>query len=421
VTGGRQNNAVLADEVAPNTALVDRFEAVFMANYGRPPIPLVRGAGCTVWDADGAAYLDLLAGIAVCSLGHAHPALVEAVTRQVGLLAHTSNLFANKPAIELAERLVSLLGGPRARVFLSNDGATANEAAIKVVLRARAPRRHFVAAERSFHGRTLGALALTGKPSIREPFGPSALEVTFVPYGDADALEAAVTARTAGVFLEPILGESGVVAPPAGYLRQARQVCDRAGALLVLDEVQGGIGRTGRWFAYQHEDVVPDVVTLAKGLGGGLPVGACLAIGAAGQALRPGDHGSTFGGNPVCCAAALAVLDTIERDGLLAAATAVGRRLTEGLRDGRGPADGPHRLVTAVDGRGLWLGVGLSRPVAAAVVDVARRRGFLLNAPVPDRVRLAPPLILGVEDADRFLSAWPAILAEAEQARGAGR
>src|SRR4051794_37698534 len=262
-------------------ALRARWDAVMMPTYGTPPVAIARGEGCRVWDVDGTAYLDLIAGIAVSALGHAHPALVEAVRRQVGLLAHSSNLFVHEPGVALAERLVGLLGGG-ARVFFCNDGAEANEAALKIARRhgwtvdPDGGRLEVVAAEAGFHGRTFGALSLTGTASKREPFAPLPGPVTFVPYGDEAALRAAVTERTAAVFLEPTLGEGGVVPPPAGYLRAARKACDAAGALLVVDEVQSGIGRTGDWFAHQSEDVHPDVVTLAKGLGGGLPIGACI-------------------------------------------------------------------------------------------------------------------------------------------------
>jgi acetylornithine/N-succinyldiaminopimelate aminotransferase len=270
-----------------------RWDAVMMHTYGTPPVALVSGQGCRVTDADGRDYLDLVAGIAVSSLGHAHPAIVAAVSEQVRRIAHTSNLAINPLAVSLAERLTMLCGLPDARVFLCNDGATANEAAIKVALRARPGRRRVVAAEHSFHGRTLGALALTGKAAAREPFAPFGIDVDFVAYDDVDALSAAVDERTAAVVLEPTLGEAGVVPPAPGYLTAARRICDAAGALLVLDEVQGGVGRTGRWLAHQHEDLVPDVVTLAKGLGGGLPIGACVAGGEAANALGVGDHGST--------------------------------------------------------------------------------------------------------------------------------
>jgi acetylornithine aminotransferase len=389
-------------------SLQQRWDAVMMRNYGTPPVALVGGSGCHVTDAEGNTYLDLIAGIAVSSLGHAHPAVVDAVSKQVATIAHTSNLFINPPALELAERLAGLMGVPGVRVFLSNDGATANEAAIKTALRARPGRRRFVAAEASFHGRTLGALALTGKDSIREPFGPFGIDVAFVPYGDADALAAAVDETTAAVFLEPTLGEAGVIPPPVGYLTAARAACDRAGALLVIDEVQGGIGRTGTWFAHQHEAVVPDLVSVAKGLGGGLPVGACLAVGDAAEALQKGDHGSTFGGNPVSCAAALAVIDVIEQHDLLKQVDALGRQWMSDLRSCAGG------VLAGVRGRGLWL--GLEVPGAAARIEaVARERGFLVNATGPDAIRIAPPLILTAEQAASFTAALPDILSAAEE------
>jgi acetylornithine aminotransferase len=395
---------------APRRAeLTARWDAAMMPNYGTPQIALARGEGCRVWDVDGREYLDLIAGIAVSCLGHAHPALVGAVSRQVGTLAHTSNLAIHEPGVQLAERLLGLLGRD-GRVFLCNDGATANEAAYKLARRhgrAADPgggRLEIVAAEGSFHGRSLGALSITGTAAKRTPFEPLPGPVRFVPYGDAAALTAAVSDRTAAVFLEPTLGEGGVVPPPAGYLRAARAACDAAGALLVVDEVQSGIGRTGSWFAVQQAEVVPDVLTLAKGLGGGLPIGACIGLGAAGQLFAKGDHGSTFGGNPVCCAAALAVLDTIDRDGLLEHATAVGAQLARAL------AQLDHPLCRGVRGAGLWLAVVLTEPVAAAVEAAARGAGFLINAVQPDAVRLAPPLVLSPSEADTFVAALPGIL-----------
>jgi acetylornithine aminotransferase len=397
-----------------------------MPNYGVPPVAVLLGRGSRVWDADGREYLDLIAGIAVSSLGHAHPAIVEAVSRQVAQVAHTSNLFLHEREIELAERLLSLLGGddppqtppahggaarppipPGGRVFLANSGTEANEAAIKLVRRIQGPGRPvLVAAERSFHGRTLGSLALTGKESIRTPFGPYGFEVRFVPYGDADALRAATGADVAAVFLEPGLGESGVIPAPEGYLAAAREACDSAGALLVLDEIQSGIGRTGVWFAHQTAGVRPDVLTLAKGLGGGLPIGACIGLGTAGSGFSQGDHGSTFGGNPVACAAALAVLDTIERDGLLANVTEVGEHLAAGL------GQVGHPLIAGVRGAGLWRAIVLTAPLAPSVEAAARRAGFLVNAVQPDAIRLAPPLILTAAEADEFTAALPGILAE---------
>jgi len=400
-------------------ALTVRWDAVMMPNYGTPPVAFARGEGCRVWDVDGREYLDLIAGIAVSALGHAHPALVEAVSRQVATLAHSSNLALHEPGVRLAERLVELLGGD-GRVFFGNDGAGANEAAFKLARRhgrALDPsggRLEVVAAEGGFHGRTLGALALTGTPAKREPFAPLPGPVTFVPYGDATALEATVSERTAAVFLEPTLGEGGVVPPPTGYLRAARAVCDRTGALLVVDEVQSGIGRTGAWFAHQAEGIRPDVVTLAKGLGGGLPIGACVGLGPSGRLFAKGDHGSTFGGNPVSCAAALAVVDTVEREDLLTSVREVGARLATGLRT----ID--SMLVDGVRGSGLWLALVLTRPVAAEIEAAARRAGFLVNAVQPDAVRLAPPLVLSAGQADRAVAGLRAAVGEVERAATVG-
>ena len=261
-----------------------------------------------------------------------------------------------------------------------------------------------MAADKSFHGRTMGSLALTGKASIREPFGPFGADVVFVPYGDADALAAAVTDRTAALFLEPLLGEGGVIAPPAGYLRAAREMCNATGAVFVLDEIQSGIGRTGAWFLHEAEGIRPDVITLAKGLGGGLPIGVCIAMGEFGEVFAKGDHGSTFGGNPIACAAALAVIDTIERQDLLAHVTLVGTHFADGL------AAVEHPALVGVRGRGLWLALELATPIAPAVEKASRADGFLVNAVQPDAVRIAPPLILTLDEADQFVAALPRIL-----------
>ena len=400
-----------------------RFAAALMPNYGLPQLALARGEGCRVWDADGREYLDLFAGIAVSSLGHAHPALVAAVTRQAGALAHTSNLFLHEPGIVLAERLLALLGpgtGPAdARIFFANSGAEANEAAIKLVRRhwdrqgQGGARPVFVATENGFHGRTMGALALTGKASIRDPFGPFGIDVRFVPFGAADALRAAAGPDCAAVFVEPCQGEAGVIPPPPGYLRAAREACDASGAVLVIDEIQSGIGRTGDWFAYSCEGVTPDVLTLAKGLGGGLPIGACVGFATFGSVLGKGDHGSTFGANPVACAAALAVLETIEADGLLQAAATVGQQLRDGI------AAVQHPLLAGVRGQGLWLAAILAGNAAADVEAAARRAGFLVNAVQPDAIRLAPPLIITAAQAAAFLSALPHILDDAAAAGAA--
>jgi acetylornithine aminotransferase len=392
--------------------LQERYAAAIMGTYGIPPVALDHGQGCVVFDVDGAQYLDLIGGIAVSALGHAHPAIISAVSEQVGRLAHISNLFLHERQVELAERLLGLLQAD-GRVFLANSGTEANEAALKLVRRhGGADRPVIVAAQNSFHGRTMGALSLTGKPSIRQPFQPFGVDVRFVPYGDAEALAAAVGPDTAAVFLEPCLGEGGVVPAPPGYLQAARAACDESGALLVLDEIQSGIGRTGQWFACLHEGIVPDVLTLAKGLGGGLPIGACIGLGDCGTGLARGEHGSTFGGNPVACAAALAVLDTIEQDGLLASVTAVGAGLAAGIE-----AVG-HPLVTGVRGSGLWRAIALAAPAAAAVETAAREAGFLVNAVQPDAVRLAPPLILTAAQAQSFTDALPGILAAAQAGAG---
>ena len=382
-----------------------RWDDALMGNYGTPPVVLARGSGATVWDVDGREYVDLLGGIAVNLLGHAHPAVVEAVTRQIGTLGHTSNLAAHQPGIELAERLKELVGaGPDSRVLFTNSGAEANEAALKLSRRLR-PGGGWVACEGAFHGRTLGALAITGQPAKRAPFEPLPGPVAFVPYGDATALRAAVHSRTASVVLEPVMGEAGVVVPPAGFLEAAREACDATGALLHLDEVQGGVGRVGAWLtsAVTAPGVVPDVITLAKALGGGLPIGAVVANGRAATALHKGDHGTTFGGGPVACAAALAVLRTVEQEGLLDAATALGAHL-------RARLDGIHPLVREVRGLGLWLGVVLAAPVAAAAEAAARDAGFLVNAAAPDVLRLAPPLVVTRAQLDAFADALPGVL-----------
>ncbi|XUM02615.1 acetylornithine transaminase [Streptomyces venezuelae ATCC 10712] len=384
------------------TPLRDRWRAVMMDNYGTPPLALVRGEGSTVWDEEGRAYTDFTGGIAVNALGHAHPALVSAVQEQAARLGHVSNLFVSEPGVALAERLIELLGRP-GRVFFANSGAEAAEAAFKIARRTGRPQ--IVAAQGGFHGRTMGALALTGQPAKQAPFAPLPAEVTHVPYGDTEALRAAVTERTAAVVLEPVQGEAGVVPAPEGYLRAAREITRDAGSLLVLDEVQTGIGRTGHWFAHQADrGVEPDVITLAKGLGGGLPIGATIAFGPAASLLTPGQHGSTFGGNPVACAAGLAVLETIEKEELLARVTRVGERLRDGVTALR------HPLVREVRGAGLLLGVVLAEPVAARVQRAAQDAGFLVNAAGPDVVRLAPALTVPEERAEALTRALPALL-----------
>lgn len=385
----------------------DRYLASLMNTFGPPRLQLARGAGAHVWDTEGREYVDFFGGIAVNSLGHAHPALVEAVTTQLSTLGHVSNFFATEPQVTLAERLLGLLGWTDGRVFLSNSGTEANEAALK--LTRRTGRTRLVAAEGSFHGRTMGALALTSKAAYREPFEPLPGEVTFVPYDDVAALEAAVDDTVAAVVLEPIQGEAGVVVPSPDYLAAAQRIAHAHGALLWLDEVQTGIARTGAWFAHQLLDgIEPDVVTLAKGLGGGIPIGATVARGAAATLLQPGDHGTTFGGNPVASAAALAVLRTVEEEGLLEAAVVRGAQLTRAVS--------AEHEVTDVEGRGLLLGVQLADETAAAVVARAQAQGFLLNNTGPSRLRFAPPLTISESDISAFGEAWAGIATDPQEA-----
>ncbi|MFY9330710.1 MAG: acetylornithine transaminase [Candidatus Nanopelagicales bacterium] len=385
-----------------------RWEAHLMNNYGVPPLTLERGYGTRVWDVDGQEYLDLLGGIAVNALGQAHPAIVAAVTAQLELIGHTSNLAITKPPVQLAEKLLALLdpsGARDGRILFSNSGAEANETAFK--LSRLTGRTRVIVADQSFHGRTMGALALTAQPKKQEPFAPLPGDVTVVPFGDPAALVEAVTEDTAAVFLEPIQGEGGVRPAPEGYLATARSVTRNYGALLVIDEVQTGIGRTGQWFAHQADGIEPDVVTMAKGLGGGLPIGACAAFGDAGRLMSPGSHGTTFGGNPVSCAAALAVLQTIETDGLLANAQRMGAVLTEIVCE--------QMAVRHVRGSGLLLGVVLRDPMALEVELAARQQGVIVNAVRPDVVRLAPPLILSDGDAEYFAARWPVIVQQAAE------
>ena len=382
--------------------MTERYQGALMNTFGPPQRILVRGEGVHVWDVDGNRYVDLLGGIAVNVLGHAHPAILKAVTDQLGTLGHISNFFASVPQIKLAEKLLQLVDSP-GKVFFTNSGTEANEAAFKATR--RTGRTKIVAAEGSFHGRTMGALALTSKRAYREPFEPLPGDVVWVPYGDADALAKAVDDTVAAVILEPIQGEAGVVVPPDGYLQAARSITSEHGALLWLDEIQTGIGRTGAWFAHTASGIVPDLVTVAKGLGGGIPIGALLALGDAETLLRPGNHGTTFGGNPVATAAGLAVLDTIMTEGLLDNATTVGDRIRSGLAG--------HRLVCDVTGRGLLIGIVLKHDVAAALQRSALDAGLIINNPTPNRIRLAPPLILSAEEADSAVKTLLMLLDEA--------
>ncbi|KQY59201.1 acetylornithine aminotransferase [Aeromicrobium sp. Root495] len=381
----------------------ERYRGALMNTFGDPQRVLVRGEGSTVWDVDGNHYLDLLAGIAVNALGHAHPAIVEAVTTQLGSLGHISNFFTSEPQVRLAEKLAELVAPEHeVRTFFSNSGSEANEAALKATR--RTGRTTVVVAEGSFHGRTMGALSLTSKAAYREPFEPLPGHVRWVPYGDVEALTAAVDETVAAVVLEPIQGEAGVVDAPEGYLQAARSLTTEHGALLWIDEVQTGVGRTGDWFGFQASGITPDLVTLAKGLGGGIPIGACIGIGDAATLLQPGNHGTTFGGNPVATAAALAVIETIESEKLLDHVVARGDQLAAGLER--------HQQVVAVTGRGLLRGVVLAEPRAAEVQAAALDAGLIVNAPTPDRLRLAPPLILTEDESAQAVATLAAIISE---------
>lgn len=378
-----------------------RHGAALMNTYGPPKLVLERGEGAHVWDVEGREYVDFLGGIAVNTLGHRHPALVEAVTGQLGRLGHVSNFFATPPQVELAERVLAVTGAGRTgKVFFANSGAEANEAALK--LSRRTGRTRVVAMAEGFHGRTMGSLSLTSKAAYREPFEPLPGGVTWVRFGDAEALAGAVSDETAAVVIEPVQGEAGVNVADAAFLQAARRIADEHGALLWFDEVQSGMGRTGHWLASEPSGVQADVVTLAKGLAGGLPIGACVAFGAAADLLQPGHHGTTFGGNPVSCAAALAVIETIESQGLLERAAVLGERLRAGL--------GHDPRVVEVRGDGVLIGLTLDRPAGPQVVAAAQRAGWILNSTGPDRVRLAPPLVATDADVAGLLEAWPGIL-----------
>jgi acetylornithine/N-succinyldiaminopimelate aminotransferase len=384
----------------------ERWSVAMMSNYGAPQVMLTRGTGSRVWDDRGNEYIDLIAGIAVNALGHGDPRITAAVTEQLGTLGHVSNLYASEPGLDLAEKLIELTGAPNARVFFCNSGAEANEAAFKMTR--LTGRTKVVVAEGSFHGRTMGSLALTAQPGKADPFLPLPGEVIPVPFGDAEALAAVVDHSTAAVFLEPIQGEGGVIVPPPGYLQHARQITHAAGALLVLDEVQTGVGRTGKWFAYQWEGITPDVITLAKGLAGGIPIGAVIGIGDAATLFQPGMHGSTFGGNPISARAALAVIDAIEQDQLHERVMAAGERLAQQVMEAAGDR------VTEVRGRGLLRAAVLANLTSADVERALRSNGVLANPVSPTAIRMAPALTITDTDIDDAAIAWSIALASLE-------
>jgi acetylornithine/N-succinyldiaminopimelate aminotransferase len=391
-----------------SAAVLEAYSGSVMNTFGAPKRVFVRGEACYLWDADGRRYLDLLSGLAVNALGHAHPTVLSAVTGQIATLGHVSNFFATPAQVALAERLSSMTGAAEARVFFTNSGTEANEAAFKITR--MTGRSKIISTEGAFHGRSMGALALTHNERYRIPFEPLPGEVIFVPYGDATMLASVVDDTVAAVVLEPIQGENGVVVPPEGYLAQARDICDQHGALLWMDEVQTGMGRCGSWLLHVDEGVVADIVTLAKGLGNGFPVGACIATGSASRLLGPGTHGSTFGGNPVAAIAGLAVIAVIERHGLLDHAKALGDQLTEAILGLN------HRLINGVRGRGLLQAVLLAEPIAPALVDAALAAGFVVNAPRPDVLRLAPPLIISDAELDSFVAVLPSLLDQVTEA-----
>ncbi len=398
----------------PTTSeLLSQADAHLLKTYRQPPLVLTRGEGCRVWDTEGRRYLDLYAGIAVSALGHAHPRLVQAITAQAGRLVHASNYFYNDRQIELTAALTARTGYDR--VFFCNSGTEANEGALKLVrryfyARGDTERMDVVAAQHSFHGRTLGALALTGQPKYREGFGPPLAGVSHVAYGDIEAMRRRVNDHTAAVFIEPIQGEGGVIPAPLGYLQGLRALCDNVGALLVADEIQTGVGRTGRFLAMEHDGVRADVTTLAKGLGGGVPIGAILVRERLAQALPPGTHGTTFGGNPLAAAAALAVLETLDTDGLIAHAQHMGNHLLGLLQ---GVCDRLPGIAVAARGRGLLCGLVLASGVdPRAVLDTVRERGVLITLAGDRVIRFAPPLVVTAAELDEGVAVLESVLGD---------
>ena len=387
-----------------NKKYLNRWDRSLQNNYGKPSIALVKGKGILVTDADGKTYMDFLGGIATNILGHAHPAIVKAVTKQVSVLSHVSNFYAHPNAIALAEKLTAMTGDKGAKVFFCQSGAEANEAALK--LSRRTGKMRVVAAQGAFHGRTMGALSLTGQPSKREPFLPLIKGVKHVPFGDIDAMRKAVSKKTAMVIIEPIMGEAGVIVPPADYLQELRKLCDKNGALLVIDAVQTGMGRTGDWFGYEYSGITPDVITLAKGLGGGLPLGAMIALGKAAELFQPGDHGSTFGGNPVTTAAGLAAIEFIESKKILNKVEKQGAHLIQELALIPG--------VREVRGAGLLLGIELESLKASDVSDAMRDAGVLVNAANATTIRIAPALIVSDAQITKFISIFKKVIADAK-------
>lgn len=387
---------------SPSKSPAQRWDSSMQATYGTPSISLVRGKGIEVWDVDGKKYLDLLGGIATNLLGHNHPKVSTAIAKQARELSHVSNFYSHPQVLDLAERLVMMSGDSSARVFFCNSGAEANEAALK--LSRLTGRKRVVAAMGAFHGRTMGALSLTGQPSKRDPFMPLVPKVAHVPYGDVKALYRKVNRRTAMLIIEPIMGEAGVVVPPSGYLKAAREVCDKTGALLVMDCVQTGMGRTGNWFGYEHEGIRPDVITLAKGLGGGLPLGAMIAIGPCARLFTAGSHGTTFGGNPIACAAANVVISEIEKFSYLSLNATKGAL----LRNLLSPIEG----VIGCRGRGLLIGIQVKDGKGKEIASKLATAGYLVNATSDDVIRIAPAFIITERQIIKFAAAFAEVCEE---------
>ena len=378
-----------------------RWESVFQRSYGSPKLNIIKGKGAYLVDENGKRYLDFIGGIATNVLGHSHPVFIKAIKQQSNQVAHVSNLYANPTSLKLAEKLIELTGVPDARVFFCNSGTEANEAALK--LSRKTGRTRIVSTIGSFHGRTFGALSITGQPDKRKPFLPLLDKVKYVPFGDINAMRKAISKKTAMVIVEPIQGENGVIMPPAGYLKVIRELCDLTGALFVIDAIQTGMGRTGFWFGFEHEEITPDVITLAKGLGGGLPLGAMIALGSAAELFKPGEHGSTFGGNPISCAAGLAAINEIEKRSLNEKALELGEFLKRELLEIEG--------VSEVRGRGLLIGIGLEKPWAKEIANFLMAKGVLVNAPNENTIRIAPPLIITKKEASKFVKVFSEVMA----------
>ena len=378
-----------------------RWESVFQRSYGSPKLNIIKGKGTYLVDENGKRYLDFIGGIATNVLGHSHPVFIKAIKEQSNQVAHVSNLYANPISLKLAGKLIELTGMTDARVFFCNSGTEANEAALK--LSRKTGRTRIVSTIGSFHGRTIGALSITGQTDKRKPFLPLLDKVKYVPFGDINAIRKAISNKTAMVIVEPIQGENGVIMPPAGYLKAIRELCDLTGALFVIDAIQTGMGRTGFWFGYEHEEITPDVITLAKGLGGGLPLGAMIALGSAAELFKPGEHGSTFGGNPISCAAGLAAINEIEKRSLNEKALELGEFLKRELLEIEG--------VSEVRGRGLLIGIGLEKPWAKEIANFLMAKGVLVNAPNENTIRIAPPLIITKKEASKFVKIFSEVMA----------